>query len=81
MKITKICKTKSGVFTFFPKLIKFNECGKVGHDDIEHLFMGLFRLLKATIREEVEHEYVCRIKRLEKELLFARQDQCTKNRT
>ncbi len=72
MSISRICKSKRGIYTLCPKIIKFEKIEKVCNEDIESLFMGLFRLLKVTIREEVEKEYVERIKRLEKELSLLR---------
>lgn len=72
MRINKFCKGKSGVYTFTPKVMMIESSGAILNEDIEHLFLGFFRLLKISIREEVEREYIARIRRLERELLLAK---------
>lgn len=72
MRIKRFCKCKSGVYTFTPKVMMIENTGTILNEDIEHLFLGFFRLLKISIREEVEREYVAKINKLEREVLLAK---------
>lgn len=74
----KICRGKKGVYTLFPKIMPFEKHEKICDDDIDSLFMGLFRLLKVSVRQEVEKEYLSKIAKLEKELFLLNERMCQK---
>jgi len=67
MKI-KANKNFSGVYFFKSRILKFNNTELIDDEDLFHLFMGVIKLMKQSIKFSVENKYLQKIKTLENKL-------------
>ncbi len=56
------------MYFFSPRIIRFESYEGISKADIEGLFLGAFRLLRASIKREVEREYQERLTLMSREL-------------
>lgn len=69
MKKYKLCRVMRGTYSPRPRILKFGGVESLmDEDDIERLFMGLFRLLKSNVRASLKREYQKEIMYLKREL-------------
>lgn len=68
MKIVKCKGCIGGAYFLSPRIIRFENNDGITQADIENLFVGAFRLLRASIKREVEKEYKERLDFMNREL-------------
>lgn len=68
MKKVKFSRHQRGIYYLSPRIIRFESYEDISKADIESLFIGAFRLLRASVKREVEREYQEKLARANREL-------------